>query len=67
MARLYLDERLSIHEIARRTHWAVGSVHRALRADGVQMRPVGVVLGDRWVRPTTSDGSGRLSATVAPP
>jgi hypothetical protein len=59
MARLYLDERLSIHEIARRTHWAVGSVHRALRADGVQMRPVGVVL-----RPPNALPQGVLDRTV---
>jgi hypothetical protein len=46
---MYLDERLSIEEIARRTYWAIGTVHRTLRADGVQMRPSGVALTLRAV------------------
>jgi hypothetical protein len=51
MVRLYLDEQVSIHEIARRTHWAVACVHRALKIEGVQMRPVGVVLHQPKVLP----------------
>jgi predicted DNA-binding protein YlxM (UPF0122 family) len=51
MVRLYLDEQVSIHEIARRTHWAVGCVHRALKTEGVQMRPVGIVLRQPKVLP----------------
>lgn len=43
MARLYVRGSLSVNEVARRTNWSMGCVHRALRAENVRMRPQGAV------------------------
>ncbi|WP_433616977.1 helix-turn-helix domain-containing protein [Dactylosporangium sp. CA-139114] len=41
MVRLYIDDRLSIRQVARQMGCAYGTAHRVLHAAHVQMRPKG--------------------------
>lgn len=45
MARLYLDERLSLARVAERTFWSATAVRRALMVDGIPPRPQGANCG----------------------